>query len=642
LVGRTSSTTPERVVALKSLLNLWRELADELASFCHTSTTRDLETITRRVEHEGLSFLTITLPTYSKDLERSLDEGRVCDDRFLPFKKGPDGLPLLLGGFLRNVFDEHGVVRDTSDAMTDSIFALRQLTRLFAKIELPCTTARDLDAVKAYVVADQETGRWDEVYSGELLSDFSRVSRILFGDVLSSLDRKISEGSLTPKHGPGAVSERLRGNAKFDLVEWPERLEAQFSYGEWGIPNPRYYYRVDRVQFPPEDEERPARVILVPKTMKTPRVIAAEPAALQWMQQALARELVVLLEQDPLVGMSLTRDGMVGFSHQTPNQKLASEGSKSGSLATLDLSEASDRVSLGQVQTLLACAPWTSDAMMAARSLRVQLPSDGGVLRLKKFASMGSALCFPVEAMAFLAAVFVGIERQLIAEGRVQHLTRRTVKQFQGAVRVYGDDIIIPTDYVDAVSAVFAQMGWKINGGKSFWTGKFRESCGGDFYDGADVTPAYLRRELPTKLHGLKADEAGRKASLVAFRNNLYQRGLWRTAHYLDKHIRKVMKYYPLVHGSAAYTGTETLDRSPLLGQMTYLSGELLGGRFDDELHRPLVRGYVVSPTIPASPMSEEGALLKCLLASYDEEEHLLKAGRPVAVDLKLRWATPF
>jgi hypothetical protein len=627
---------------MKSLLHTWRVLANELASICHTSALRDYETVAERVKHEGVSFLTITLPNFCKDFERSLEEGKVCDDTFLSFRKEKSGLPLFLGGFLRNVFDEHGVVRDTTPELTDSLFAIRQLTRLCAKIELPCTMARQLKAVDSFVVADQETGRWDEVYHGELLKDFARVSRILFGDVLSTLDRKIAEGELVPKHGPGAVAEKLRGNAKFDLNVWPERLEAQFSYGEWGIPNPRYHYRIDRVQFPPEGQELPSRMVLVPKTMKTPRPIAAEPSALQWMQQALARELVALLETDSLIGTTPSGDGMVGFYYQTPNQELAREGSITGSLATLDLSEASDRVSLGQIQTLLSCAPWTSDACMAVRSLRVQLPFDGREIRLRKFASMGSALCFPMEAMAFLAAVFLGIERKLIAEGQVQHLTRRTVKRFRGSVRIYGDDIIIPVDCVSAVSEVFQEFGWKINSGKSFWTGKFRESCGGDFYDGVDVTPAYIRREFPTTRHLLKAEEVSRKASLVAFRNHLYKRGLWRTAFHLDKTIRKVMKYYPLVHGSAAYTGPDTLDRSPLLGQMTFLSGSLLGVRFDEDLQVPLTRGYVVSPQIPKSPISDEGALLKCLTSSSEDEEHLLKAGRPSAVDMKLRWAKPF
>jgi hypothetical protein len=60
---------------VKSLLNLWCVLANELASACHTSASLDFKTVKRRVEHEGMSFLTITLPTFAKDLEKASRKG---------------------------------------------------------------------------------------------------------------------------------------------------------------------------------------------------------------------------------------------------------------------------------------------------------------------------------------------------------------------------------------------------------------------------------------------------------------------------------------------------------------------------------------------------------------------------------------
>ena len=123
------------------LTSLWRELADELASWCGTSTTLDYKKLQRRVESEGESFLTITLPQYCKDFERSLELGSVGPGLFLEFQKA-GGLPLFLRGFLDQVFDTKGVLLDKPNI--DCILAIRQLTLMFGKIERPCTTKGSL------------------------------------------------------------------------------------------------------------------------------------------------------------------------------------------------------------------------------------------------------------------------------------------------------------------------------------------------------------------------------------------------------------------------------------------------------------------------------------------------------------------
>jgi hypothetical protein len=573
-----------------------------------------------------MSFLTITLPTFAKDLERALSQGFVTHDLFLSFKKGPGGLPRFFGGFLGSVFDEHGVLLDTTTQTVDAIDAIRQLSYLFAKIELECTDARKLAAVTAYVVADDETGDWDDIANQTMsgafkLSELSRMSSLLFGDVLNSLNRKIEEGELTPKHGPGAVAERVRGNAKYDFTTWPARIEPIFPHQEYGFPGLGYHYPTDHVQLLPRDQVSPSRMILVPKSMKTPRVIAAEPMVLQYLQQSIMSSLVSDLEHDPLVGP------MIGFTDQLPNQNMAKVGSSDGSLATLDLSEASDRVSLLQALALTKSFPLVTETFEAVRSEFVTLPSIDGrpkrVRPIRKFAPMGSALCFPVEAMAFLAVVFLGIERATAAQRRRSRLSRNDVKSFHGAVRVYGDDIIIPVDCVDEVLASMADYGYRVNANKSFWTGMFRESCGGDFYAGEWVTPIRLKRMIPRDL-----SSAEDVASLVSFRNRAYMRGYWRTARYLDRVIVGVIRHFPVIR-----------EGSSLLGRVSLLPSILMGEKVDRNLHKPLSRGYVMDAKIPRSDASEVGALLKCLLNPLQEDpEHLSRAGRPVAVDIKLRW----
>jgi hypothetical protein len=78
---------------MKSLMVLWKQIADESAVWCHTSATLDYKKLERRVEHEGEQFLTLTLPQFGKDFERSLELGKVGPGQFAGFQRR-GGLPL--------------------------------------------------------------------------------------------------------------------------------------------------------------------------------------------------------------------------------------------------------------------------------------------------------------------------------------------------------------------------------------------------------------------------------------------------------------------------------------------------------------------------------------------------------------------
>lgn len=601
---------------MKSLFHLWESVALELGRQCQVSTDRDIKTAAVRFEHEGLAFLAITLPAYCKDLQKGLSRGRVDRSLFQGFAwKG--GLPRFLGGFLDRVFDRStGCLLDEPD--TDSLFALRQLTLLASKIEVPCSDARNRKAVLDYVECEQEVRRSDGTFDRDLWRGFRRMSLLLFGDVLAEMDRRVYNHELVPRHGPGATADRLRGNAKFDQSEWPTRLEDIFPYGEYCLPNWRYYYRLEGVDFLEPWSERPVKVTLVPKTLKTPRVIAVEPTCMQYMQQALATALVSLLEGD--VNPS---NGMIGFSDQEPNRLMAREGSLKGNLATLDLSEASDRVSNQHVRFMVEPFRHLAMAVDSTRSRKADVPGVG-VLRLAKYASMGSATCFPIEAMVFLTVVALGIEQ---AHGH--RLTLRGLKDLRGQVRVYGDDIIVPVHSLSDVINHLELFGLKVNVDKTFGTGKFRESCGGDYYGGTDVTPVRVRHVFPTS----RQDARGVMAA-VALRNNLYQVGLWDTARWMDKWIGPLLGgHYPFVSPT-----------SPVIGRVSFLGYETQ--RDHPSLHSPLVRGWVVDSKPPKSTLSGEGSLVKWLLKRSDEpfadRRHLERSGRPDAVSIKLRWASPF
>ena len=596
---------------MKSHMGLLREVLNELGTRCGTSTSRDLKTITARVEHEGFSFLTITLPSFAKGFERGLERGKVDSSDYLGFEMS-GRLPAFLKGFVSLVFDaETGLL--LSEPSIDCIYAVRQVCLLHQNVNLPCSDARINAALLGYVETDQEVNRLAEIRTLERREEFRTASSVLFGELLNDLDREICFSELLPKHGPGTTEDGTRGNAKYRHLQWTDRLESLFSFGEFLFPNWRYA-SADGVSFLAPGAEPPVRVITVPKTLKTPRIIAIEPVYMQYVQQSILEPLVAGLEGSSLLS------GMIGFSDQEPNRQMAREGSITGHLATLDLSEASDRVSNQHVEDLFYYNSWVSQAVQVCRSTHADVPGHG-VIPLSKFASMGSALCFPVEAMVFTTCVFIGL-----AKATGKPLTRALVKEFSGQVRVYGDDIIVPVEYVQFAVESLELYGFKVNSHKSFWTGKFRESCGGDYYDGTDVSVVRCRSLFPTK-----RTHVSEIVSLVSLRNQLFEAGYGKVCDYLD-HVVEGFIPFPRI-----------LPNSPGLGKHSH---DYDVDMMCPDTQQPLVRAAVVDARLPSDPLEGHGALLKWFLKRSDEPfadvDHLERAGRPERVTLKLRKVTPY
>jgi len=600
---------------MKSQISLWNVLAEEYANRCSTSTTMDSKTVQGRIKHEGLSFLTITLPTFGKDFQYCLDQGMVVPESFLSFKKVGSCLPSFLRGFMEQVFDPcNGVLRDDPDV--ESIRAIRQLTLMFSKVLLPCTPSRERQAMSEYVSCDKEVQYADSVRSNSDVSEFARMGQLLFADVFNHVDRDIYHERIVPKHGPGATADKLSSNGKYATVYWTSRLEKVFHCGDFLAPSPPlsedWYDGIDLLE---PGAELPSRVISVPKTQKTPRIIAIEPSSVQYVQQGILESL------NSGIAGSYVSD-FISSESQLPNQQLAREGSE-GSLATLDLSEASDRVSLQLVEAMLERNPLMRDAVLACRSIRAEVPGHG-VIPLVKFASMGSALCFPFEAMVFLTMIFLGIEQ----ERGHRFTSKREIETFIGKVRVYGDDIVCPVDYVHTVVDSLEHFGARVNRRKSFWTGRFRESCGKEYYDGHDVSIVKVRREFPS--HRQCVDEV---SSLVSLRNQFYEHGCWGVCSWLDPKIKKLLRVFPCVEST-----------SSALGRVSFLG--YVSEKEHEQLHVPLVKACVLSSVSPIDKIDGPPALLKYFLKRGRnprfDEKHLERAGRPRTAYIKTRWVTPY
>lgn len=509
---------------------------------------RDLMTIKSRVESEGLSFLTITLPNFCRDFEKSLEQGFVDPSLFRSFRKS-GAIPAFLQGMLGRIFNsETGRINDYETDLGSArppvvvasiVCSIRQICLVYKKIKLNCTPARQRAAMEGFIANERSFSLFPLPKEDDEL--FRSVSSVLWDNII----RGLRVDMLVPRHGPGQTAERISGNRKYSWRFWHHRLEPYFplldsaypaSCGEIGFKSEE----LELVTMVHSDDEQPVRVTPVPKTLKGPRIIAIEPCCMQYAQQAISRELVRLLES------SRRTRGHINFSDQSVNGSLALMSSSSGQLATIDLSDASDRVPVGYALGMFRSNPDLKDAIEACRSKTAEMP-DGRLVHLRKFASMGSALCFPIEAMYFYTICVVALLR--FHNLPVSHANADLVCR---DVYIYGDDILVPAVAAASVLDWLRKYNCKPNDHKTFYRGKFRESCGVDAYDGQVVTPVYLNRERPKNRQQVKEI-----LSRLAAANHFQRRGYTQAAHLLFEQVERVIGRLPGVP-----------EYSPLLGRI--------------------------------------------------------------------------
>lgn len=172
------------------------------------------------------------------------------------------------------------------------------------------------------------------------------------------------------------------------------------------------------------------------------------------------------------VGIRIKGDGVL-----TPDlhRALAAHGSTEETWATIDLSDASNTIAYNLIKLL-----WPSDwfdLLDMLREPRVIGPS-GTSLHLEMFSAMGNGFTFEMETLTFWAIASECCDSSLVS--------------------VFGDDIIVPQHAASDVMSLLRFFGFIPNPRKTFISGPFRESCGGDFFNGVPVKAHHVKT-LPSQ-----------------------------------------------------------------------------------------------------------------------------------------------
>lgn len=141
--------------------------------------------------------------------------------------------------------------------------------------------------------------------------------------------------------------------------------------------------------------------------------------------------------------------------------------------ATIDLSDASDRISTELCRQLLPLDWFLTLSRIKSDWVEVA----GSKYKLNKFVNQGNGFTFELETLLFYAISMTAMRRA----GQ------------KPVCFVYGDDTIVPVASGVVVMQAYELCGLVVNRNKSFINSRFKESCGHDTFDSIPCRPIYIK-----------------------------------------------------------------------------------------------------------------------------------------------------
>ena len=331
-----------------------------------------------------------------------------------------------------------------------------------------------------FVCTNDEVGRF-----GNSLGERSPRLLDLARKHVQSVLYCVREKDIIPSHGPGA-STTPKG---VPWTTWYSQIEHCYRYDDYFS---LYMSAEAAIHRPaPENGCIKANLIAVPKDSRGPRLICVHPSESIWVQQGLRVQIERAISQRRS-HRGPWPSGHVFFDDQSVNGRISLLSSKSRQYATLDMKEASDRISDPLVQILFGRKyKWFGCCRAQkyhVKDARMGIP-DGDI---HSYAPMGNATTFPVQSLVFWAICVASMQSRGFHQ--------------PNSVFVFGDDIIVPSVEAPRIIEDLESFGLLVNRTKSFWRGGFRESCGVDAFNGIDVTPVRWKTRLDAEgLSGLQS-----------------------------------------------------------------------------------------------------------------------------------------
>jgi len=213
-----------------------------------------------------------------------------------------------------------------------------------------------------------------------------------------------------------------------------------------------------------------SKLSTVPKNAETNRTICVEPSLNMFFQRGAGVYIERMLKRDHNIDLATQPDY---------NKTLARVGSLNGAFGTIDLTSASDTIAMLLVKLL-----YPHNVFNVLQKIRSPYTRVGGEWHeLHMIGSMGNGFTFPLQTQIFATLV-----RAVYKLEGITPLAGRYCNY-----GVFGDDIIVLERAYNKVVKVLNGCGFSVNSEKSYNEGPFRESCGGDYFEGHDIRGVYLK-----------------------------------------------------------------------------------------------------------------------------------------------------
>lgn len=372
-------------------------------------------------------------------------------------------------------------------------FAARHMLDGFIKKFIEHTESADVKAAETFTTSNKKCGRWVSPYLRTDLSEADMLMVGQFGKILEDFflvdmgaDVELSWPNIceNARSGPGSAIGAVNGSFYAKHFSSPLTATSQSLVNVYQAHNQLYPEFTIAESIRAMDYGHPrlvagSRSCFVPKTADISRMICVEPGINMYLQLGLGS----------IIEKRLRRFFKIDLSHQPSiNRWLAKVGSErpddERSFATIDLSSASDSISLGLLGTFFP-DEWQS-AIVELRSPVTSLADE--VVELKMVSTMGNGFTFPLQTAIFSCIV--------AACTTLDNGSHRAVSldSLSEDFSVFGDDIVVTRKHCARVLRLLTILGFQANEAKTFQSGLFRESCGHDYYSGYNVRPVYLRK----------------------------------------------------------------------------------------------------------------------------------------------------
>ncbi|DAD52809.1 TPA_asm: RNA-directed RNA polymerase [ssRNA phage SRR7976356_1] len=372
---------------------------------------------------------------------------------------------------------------EVSDPRVYAGYAL--LNSIFKKTELEVDILAEAKTLDSFLAANQACKEWKldlASYTPDVAFAISEA-RLLLGEWLephSGTDCELNMASIerAARFGPGAsVGFGRRPTLYyFKVGDGPHTCTSDFirSWYELSVRNNPLCESAEMARTARHgraDVRIAGSLAFVPKSYASMRTTVTEPSLNTYFQLGAGEVIADVLKRR--VNIDLHTQSVV-------NSALACAGSKDGSMATVDLKQCSDYISLAMVDYM-----FPKSAVRWFENLRTPfITTTQGPLLLWMCSTMGNGFTFPLQTI-LLTAVVLGTYRVL----DVKPVMRGNHRNFG----VFGDDIAVETRTVNLLFKCLRALGLVVNEEKSYADGCFRESCGADFFDGFPVRGVYVK-----------------------------------------------------------------------------------------------------------------------------------------------------